>query len=251
MKNQKKNKVFIVLVIAIIVILSVLCVLFATDTIEFKSNGVNNSETTQSDVVDNTQPNQEETVVDNNQSNQEDAAVDSNQSNQDDTSDDNSYNFGDDVVLTQLSSIPYEKLGDPDYIADFSEWKVLKDEGEYITLYYCGDDELYGKTDKNSTLTAFNERKILFTTNGIDFGKDGGEIRLLNESDLLLFGCDFDTLTFSNLPDWVDGGWTSYTKDNYSYYLSDNKLEAVKGEDGFGIAMHSSPVIKILKSNIK
>lgn len=44
MENQKNNKRVIALLIVIIVILSVLCVLFATGTISFKSNDVYNDE---------------------------------------------------------------------------------------------------------------------------------------------------------------------------------------------------------------
>ena len=44
MENQKNNKRVISLLIVIIVILSVLCVLFATGTISFKSNDVYNDE---------------------------------------------------------------------------------------------------------------------------------------------------------------------------------------------------------------
>lgn len=59
MENQKNNKRVIALLIVIIVILSVLCVLFATGTISFKSNDVYNNEKNQ-------------TVNDNNQTNQDD-----------------------------------------------------------------------------------------------------------------------------------------------------------------------------------
>ena len=45
MENQKNNKGVIALLIVIIVILSALCVLFATGTISFKSNDVDNNET--------------------------------------------------------------------------------------------------------------------------------------------------------------------------------------------------------------
>lgn len=44
MENQKNNKGIIVLLIVIIVILSVLCILFATGTISFKSDKVNDNE---------------------------------------------------------------------------------------------------------------------------------------------------------------------------------------------------------------
>ena len=52
MENQNNNKGVIALLIVIIVILSALCVLFATETISFKSNVIDNSETNQN-VTDN------------------------------------------------------------------------------------------------------------------------------------------------------------------------------------------------------
>lgn len=159
----------------------------------------------------------------------------------------NSYEFGDNIILESLSNVNYSSIGFSNENGDFSEWKVLKDEGEYIILYYSGDESLYGKADKDETINKYNERKILFTENGIDFGDDG-DIRIINENDLLLFGCDFDTLICSNLPDWING-WTSYTKDNFKYTLSNGKLNPIE-EDNYVLAI-SSPIIKILKSNIK
>lgn len=44
MKNQKNNNGIIALFIVIIVILSILCILFATGIISFKSNNINNNE---------------------------------------------------------------------------------------------------------------------------------------------------------------------------------------------------------------
>lgn len=44
MENQKNNKGVIILLIIIIVILAILCILFATGTISFKSNYVDNTE---------------------------------------------------------------------------------------------------------------------------------------------------------------------------------------------------------------
>ena len=80
MENQKNNRGVIALLIVIIVILSVLCVLFATETISLKSNDVDNN-----DINEN--------VTDNNQTNQKENTTT------------NSYNFGDEVILTPYSKI--------------------------------------------------------------------------------------------------------------------------------------------------
>ena len=45
MENQKNNKGVITLLVVIIVILSVLCILFATGTISFNTNKVNDNNT--------------------------------------------------------------------------------------------------------------------------------------------------------------------------------------------------------------
>lgn len=222
MESQKNNKGAIILLIAISVVLLVLCVLFAAGTISFNSNKVNNN-------------NQNENVIDNNQTNQEENNTT------------NSYNFGDEVILTQLSNINFSSIGFPDESGDFSKWKVLKDESEYITLYYTGDELLYAKADKDYTISRYNERKVLFTSNGIDFGSDG-EIRILNESDLKLLECNFETLICTTSPEWI-GGWTSYTKDNYKYTLSNGKLNPI--EKDMDVLAFADPIIKILKSNIK
>ena len=50
MDNQKNNKGVIALLIVISVILSALCVLFATGTISFNSNDVDNNDTNENVV---------------------------------------------------------------------------------------------------------------------------------------------------------------------------------------------------------
>lgn len=222
MENQNKNKIIIFLII-IIIILSVLCILFAIEIISFKSNKVNNNE-------------KNENVIDNNQVSQEEDNADI------------LYNFGDEIILTQLSNINYSIIGFPDVYRDFSKWRVLKDEGEYITLYYTGDELLSGKADLDDTISTYNERKVLFTSYGINFG-DYGEIRILNEDDLKLLKCDFETLICYNSPDWISG-WTSYTDDNYNKYcLIDGKLDPM--EKDLPVLSFADPIIKILKTNIK
>ena len=58
MDNQNKNKIIIALLVVIIVILSVLCILFATGTIGFKSNNVDNNKLNDN-VTDNNNDNNE------------------------------------------------------------------------------------------------------------------------------------------------------------------------------------------------
>ena len=60
MENQKNNKGVIALLVIIIVILSALCVLFATGTISFNSNEVNDN-----DVSENVNDNNENNDIDN------------------------------------------------------------------------------------------------------------------------------------------------------------------------------------------
>lgn len=60
MENQKNNKGVIALLIVIIVILSALCVLFATGTINFKSNNVDNNDINENINDDNNVENNDE-----------------------------------------------------------------------------------------------------------------------------------------------------------------------------------------------
>ena len=160
---------------------------------------------------------------------------------------DSSYEMGDDVILSSVSNVNYSGIGFPDENGDFSQWKVLKEDGMYVTLYYTGNEFNDGKADKDYTVTLFNKYKPLFVSNGIDFG-DEGEIRILSDDDLSLLECNFETLTCSNAPDWIRG-WTSYVDDNYKYHLSDGKLNSIPKDEP--VLAYSNPIIKILKSNIK
>lgn len=65
MENQKNNKIVIVLLIVIIVILLGLCALFATGTISFKSNDVDNNELNNDDINEDVDDNYLKFVIDN------------------------------------------------------------------------------------------------------------------------------------------------------------------------------------------
>jgi hypothetical protein len=211
MKNKKNNEWVIVLIVVIFVILLLISVLFANGMLSFSKENVNA----------NNEINNDESVS-------------------------SSYSFGDEVVLSQLSNIDFSSIGFPDETGNFSQWKVLKDEGEYITLYYVGSSLLISKSDKDETISTIKERQVVFSSNGIDFG-DNGEIRIFNKDDLILFGCNFDTLECSNMPDWVSG-WTSYTNDNYKFDLIGGKLNKINEDEV--VLTFTNPIIKILKSNI-
>lgn len=161
--------------------------------------------------------------------------------------DTHSYKLGDDVVLESLTKVSFKSVGFPDEYANFSNWKVLREEGNYIILYSTAEDVLYGKDDREETIYMFKERKILFTENGIDFGNQG-EIRIINEEDLKQFGCNSKTLKCPNAPNWISG-WTSLTENNNKFLIQNGELEPI--DESTYVLVLSNPVIKILKSNIK
>lgn len=158
-----------------------------------------------------------------------------------------SYKLGDSIILPSLSNVDYSVIGFPGESRDFSQWIVLREDGDYIILYYSGDELLYGKNDRDITISVYKERRILFESNGIDFGKEG-EIRILNESDLVSLGCNFETLDCPNIPDKICS-WTTLSKNNNKYALCAGELDEF--EEDAGVAVFSDPVLKILKSNIK
>lgn len=63
MKNQKSNKLVITLLVVIIAILSVLCILFATGTISFNSNKVENNNLTEDETDKGTDNNLQNSVI--------------------------------------------------------------------------------------------------------------------------------------------------------------------------------------------
>ena len=143
------------------------------------------------------------------------------------------YKFGDEVVISNLSSVKdYYYPGD---IQDFSKWYVLSSDDKTVTLL---SDNSWGKGDKIYTDISTFEK----------YGVNVIETRGLNEIELGLFGCDFDTLECNNVPEWGGYTITSISNDEYFISISENKLE--KYPRGM-VLVQCKPVIKILKTEIK
>ena len=160
------------------------------------------------------------------------------------------YNFGDEVILTELAKWEFY-----DTMVDHSKWRVLDESGDYVKLYSVSDNS-WGKIGLSEDIS--NSWKSRIEEKGIDFGVMGN-ISLLTESDLELFGCDTETLKCSNTPSWLKNGITSvsYIKDGVvNVVVIDNDKDNTNGaelhmiEDGVSLA----PVwftITILKSNLE
>ena len=228
MEQEKNKNGVIALLVVVIVILLVLVVLFATGTINLKSD----------------------TVTNNQQSNNNDQ-IETNTVNNDSQNSNNQYNFGDQVVLSKLSSVKdYFYPGDEQ---DFSKWFVLEDSDDYIILisgFSMGKVSSADVDDKNL--------KDLFSNKyNVDFG-DTGYIGALDKNDLeKYFNCNFSTLKCDANIDWLKNTISPYGStitaniENNKvtiYNISDNTIK----NDEIGIALYPLvEKIRILKSNLK
>lgn len=234
MENQKNNKGVITLLVVIIIILSVLCVLFATDTISFNSDANDNT------PIDNDVNND----VDGDQNNND---IDNDQENNDNQ--ESNYNFGDQITISKLASVAdYSVAGN----VDLSKWHVLADNGVYLTLM---SDQIFVKIDSKGDNNVIQVAKNMLEKNGINFGSNG-EIRIINENDLKnYFNCNLNTLTCNPTKSWFSSLNSEYTstltsvKHNEKIVIInfDNSLELL--DSGAGLVPWY-PVIKILKSSI-
>ena len=140
MENSKNNKGVIALLIVIIVILSALCVLFATGTISFKSNDVDNNKTNQN-VTDNNnvETNDDENIVNNNQDNNE------NNINLDNIK----YDYNDNILGKYVN-----KNNQEDYF-------ILYSDGKADMSYPSGDRGTYVKKEKINYGITYNESIVI------------------------------------------------------------------------------------------
>lgn len=211
MKNSKNNKTIIKIIVFIVITLIVLCTLVLTK----KSNSNSNN------------------IIDENNKTYEEL--------------NEKYNLGDIIKISKLSSIDFSTVGND----DFSNWHVLEDEEEYITL--LSDTSLY-KGDLNNSKQLSNLKKI-FEENGIKFGPKG-EIRLIDDKDLTkYFACNLNDLKCNPIYTWLGNlktyknTLTSVVKNDKIVILNfDYTLKLDKKEDALYPIF---PIIKILKTSIK
>ena len=142
MENQKNNKGVIALLIVIIIILSALCILFATDTISFNSNGVN-------DNAANEDINTNEDIDANDQSNVENNDVIISD-DEDDTNAQENEKYKNITLSKENESFDYDKLhlefnGVPTEEGDgyFNYVLNIKYDGKNINSSFFNDKENY------------------------------------------------------------------------------------------------------------
>ena len=158
------------------------------------------------------------------------------------------YKFGDSIKIEKLSLIKNYPVNGTD--ADWSNWHVLEDDGNYITLI---SDKSFGKISI-PIVDYFNNIKPIFINNGINFDSNS-DIRLLNESDLTkYFNCDLNTLScnitnnwFANLDTLYKSTLTSVNINNKTIIFNfNNNLKFMEESTLYPTFI----VIKISKENI-
>lgn len=162
------------------------------------------------------------------------------------------YKFGDEVVLTEL--VDWEFY---DATVDRSKWKVLAESGDYIKLYSVSEQP-WGKIGLLEDMSHSWKKDL--EEKDIDFGIMGG-VGLLEENDLLLLGCNVETMKCKNTPEWLNNGLTgiSFVSDDtgiVNVITIDNDKDNVNGAELISIedSMALVPVwytITILKSNLE
>ena len=173
-------------------------------------------------------------------SNKENAAS---EENGEDTNNNQSleYTFGEKVIISKLSNIDEINIGGNN---DFSNWNILSVDGELITLY---SSELLGKG------SSFNDTKSIFTEILSKYNVKVQEVRLLNEKELELLGCDpINTKNCKNVPSWAGASLTEVASEKIVLVFpgSDNvgKLDGIPADGSVLAPMR--PVIVINKSEL-
>ena len=150
------------------------------------------------------------------------------------------YELGDDIIFKKIENVMFKNEDDK---RDFSKWKVLYQEDDYIILYSVAEwDEVDIRLYYNELIEHRNimTQYKLFTGYYEDF-------RLLGKYELELFGCNTYNMTCLNVPDWIGTSLTSVTNSRGKpIVFSNNKINVVE-EDGKYLY---HPVIKVSKSII-
>lgn len=144
------------------------------------------------------------------------------------------YSFGDEVIISKMSSVKGFYFGG-DETVDFSKWYVLTDKDNIVTLY---SDEVWGKD------SSVKDYKYLFNEYGVNIEK----VRGLDENDLELFGCDIHSLSCNKSPSWAKNSITSVVSEKSIITFESDKLSTIPIEGALGLVR---PVIVITKSNLE
>lgn len=145
------------------------------------------------------------------------------------------YSFGDEVIISKMSSVKGFVPGNSDETTDFSKWCVLSDNDNIVTLL---SDNVWGK---DFTVKDFSD---VFSENGVIVE----EARGLNESELELLGCDIRNMSCTNSPSWAKSTVTSVVSEKSVVVFEGDKLSTMPLDDGLAIVR---PVIVITKDNLE
>lgn len=145
------------------------------------------------------------------------------------------YSFGDEVIISKMSSVKGFIAGNDNETVDFSLWHVLSDNDNIVTLL---SDNVWGK---DFTVKDYSN---VFRENGVTIEKSRG----LNESELELLGCDIRNMSCTNSPSFAKPTITSVVSEKSVIVFDGDKLSTMPIDDGL---VPVRPVIVITKSNLE
>ena len=151
------------------------------------------------------------------------------------------YDLGDNIIFTKLENVMFKSEDD---VHDFSKWRVISQDRDYLTLYSVAD---WGTIKYNTYYTELNQHRKILTQYGVFTGYDD-EIRLLGNKELELFKCNTYNMTCLNVPDWIENSLTSVSNNKgYPIVFKDNKIAV----DATSESIIYHPVIVINKKKIE
>lgn len=151
------------------------------------------------------------------------------------------YELGDDIVFTKLKDVMFKDENDK---RNFSKWKILYQEKNYLTLYSVAD---WGEINVKMYYNEIMQHRKIMTQYKVFTGYED-DFRLLGNKELELFGCNTYNMTCLNVPNWIGNTLTSINDNKGNpIVFSDNKM-IVNSTDDY-IIYH--PVIRISKDKIE
>ena len=150
------------------------------------------------------------------------------------------YELGDTITFPKLKDVMFKNENDKH---DFSKWKVLYQEKNYITLYSVAD---WGDVDAKMYYNEVNQHRKIMTQYKVFTGYSD-DFRLLGNKELELFSCNIYNMTCLDVPSWIGDSLTSFVNEKGKpIVFKDNKMIV---SDGDRAVYH--PVIRITKDKIE
>lgn len=151
------------------------------------------------------------------------------------------YELGDEIIFTELEDVMFKNADDK---RDFSKWRVLSQEKNYLVLYSVVD---WGEIDVKMYYNELMQQRKIMTQYKLFTGYDE-DFRLLGNKELELFGCNTYNMTCLNVPEWIGSTFTSINSNKGDHIVFNDNI---MNTDNINDKIIYHPVIRISKDKIK